>query len=609
MKKKLISLALALTAICTSTAVLAEYSFTDIGEEQYSWCAPQIEEMNEAGYINGYPDGTYRPDNQVTKLECIALFARAMGSGNEANDDILALAHEKYDSAIKSSSLSWGEDEIVYMMYKDALTAADLTTYINGDAKNLPMTRGEAAVIITKAMGGEEEAKSVTSVSLPYTDAREIPSNILQYVKYVTDKEIMNGIDDAFSANGTVTRSQIAVMLSRVIEKCDYSFDKARINDINEKESIITYTVDGEEHSFKYTVDTDFYIKGEKVPASSIPGNVAAVVQMSGDDVVAFYAMSDQSDEEISVVFMGYNSSSTITKINVKDSESSEYVRTFTCANDVPVTYQGSPATLKALKAGDSVVLTLSDGKVQAISAVEKTIEIKNATVEAIDVDDENVTITISHEKSEYDGKTYFVSDTVSVTKNNKDSDLRSIYVGDSVSLVLKYGEVTSITAKATSNTVEGVLTGISIGNTTKITMTVNGQEKEYVVPIGCEIEKNGEKVDIYDLKLDDTLRVTVESGTITKIKSIASQTISSGKVSGVVSAVNTSFKFVAVTTENSTVPINVYVNTSTKFTVVRGSSSGASLSTLKVGDKVDCYVTANNGAYVASDIVIEKAN
>ena len=126
---------------------------------------------------------------------------------------------------------------------------------------------------------------------------------------------------------------------------------------------------------------------------------------MSGDNVVAFDAMSDQSDEEISVVFMGYNSSSTITRINVKDSESSDYVRTFTCVKDVPVTYQGSPATLKALKAGDSVVLTLSDGKVQAISAVEKTVEINNATVESIDVSDEDVTITIAHEKSEYDGK------------------------------------------------------------------------------------------------------------------------------------------------------------------------------------------------------------
>ena len=139
--------------------------------------------------------------------------------------------------------------------------------------------------------------------------------------------------------------------------------------------------------------------------------------------------------------------------------------------------------------------------------------------------------------------------------------------------------------------------------------MTVNGQEKEYIVPIGCTIEKNGEAVDIYDLKLDDTLRVTVESGTVTNIKSIASQTISSGKISGVVSAVNTGFKFVAVTMENSTVPINVYVNASTKYTVVRSSSTGASLSTIKVGDKVDCYVTANNGAYIASDIVIEKAN
>ena len=36
--------------------------------------------MAEQGYINGYEDGTYRPDNEVTRLETILLFARAMGS-------------------------------------------------------------------------------------------------------------------------------------------------------------------------------------------------------------------------------------------------------------------------------------------------------------------------------------------------------------------------------------------------------------------------------------------------------------------------------------------------------------------------------------------------
>ena len=97
------------------------------------------------------------------------------------------------------------------------------------------MTRGEAAVIITKAMGGEAAATADSAVSLHYKDAREIPTNLLQYVKFVTDEGIMNGIDDAFCASGTVTRSQIAVMLSRVIERCDYSFRKARINSVDEE--------------------------------------------------------------------------------------------------------------------------------------------------------------------------------------------------------------------------------------------------------------------------------------------------------------------------------------------------------------------------------------
>lgn len=72
-----------------SGTVSGKYSFTDISAAQYSWAADYIQEMYEEGYVTGYEDNTYRPDNEVTRQECLSLFARAMGSGDEANKEIL----------------------------------------------------------------------------------------------------------------------------------------------------------------------------------------------------------------------------------------------------------------------------------------------------------------------------------------------------------------------------------------------------------------------------------------------------------------------------------------------------------------------------------------
>lgn len=610
MKKRLLSLAVAAATVCTAMPVFADYTFSDIKDSQYEWCAPQIEAMNAAGYINGYEDGTYRPDNKVTKLECIALFARAMGSADENNDEILELAHSQFDSALSNSGLSWGNDELAYMMYKGAMTAADLITYINGDTKNQPMTRGEAAVIITKAMGGDSSATSDSSVSLHYKDAREIPSNILQYVKFVTDNGIMNGIDDAFCADGTVTRSQIAVMLSRVTEKCDYSFKKARVNSVDTENSVISYTVNGGSITeYSYTDDTQFAVKGTLVTVDSIPNNVDVLVQFSGSTPVLFDAMSKYGDEEITAIFSGYNSSSTTMTINVKLSENSTNIKSYTADINVPVTYGGSPATIKTLKSGDSIVLSMSDGKVRAITAVEKVTEIKSAKITDLEIDGNDSYMTISSADSAYDGKKYPISANVSVIKNNKDADMTSVYVGDTVNLTVRYGEITKINATALSNTVEGIITNISIGKTSEITLNVSGKEQTYQIPVNCTIEKNGEASDVYALRLDDTVKVTVQSGAIISIKSVASNTAVKGKVSGSVTAVNSSYKFISVMTDDSSTPVNVYVNASTKYTVIRGNSNNASLSTISTGDTVECYITASNGAYVASDIVIVKAD
>ncbi len=605
MKKILLPVVTVSVCLGAANVAFADYTFSDINGSQYAWCAEQIQEMNEAGYVNGYEDGTYRPDNQVTKLEGIALFARAMGSTDEANAEALEIGHEQYDSAIKTCSLPWGTDEIAYMMYKGAFTAADLTTYVSGSLKNEPMTRGEAAVIITKAMGGEDTVKEYTSVSLDYKDAREIPSNILPYVKYVTDEGIMNGIEYEFQAGGTVTRSQIAVMLARVVEACDYSFEQCRIVAVDDENSSVTLSVDGTERAYEVNDDTVCCIRGAEAQLSDIPASVSAIAQFSGDELVSLDALSAESDKVVTAVYSGYNTVSNHIEIKVKV-EGSSATRTYMCVANVPITYQGTPATIKSIKAGDTIQLSISNGEVQSITASEKSITISSATVSAIDIEDGEVYMTIESGDSDYDGMTYAVSSDAKVEKNAKETSMSEVYVGDKVKLTLLYGKITKITATSTYTTVSGSITGIDISDTPSITVKVEGKEKTYQVPVSCAIIVNGEDGSIYDLRLNDSVTLTVQSEAVTKISTTATVVTTDGKVDGIVQAVNTSHGFISVLMEGSDHPVTVFCrDNTTKFMDYDGDT--IKMASISVGDAVECRGTTTTGAFTAKFVIVSK--
>lgn len=603
MKKILLPVMTAALCLSAAQSAFAAYSFSDINGSQYEWCAEQIEKMHKAGYLNGYEDGTYRPDNQVTKLECIALFARAMGSTEDANIEALELGHEQYDSAINTCSLSWGTDEVAYMMYKGALTAADLTTYLSGSLKNEPMTRGEAAVIITKAMGGEATVKGYTSVSLDYKDARNIPSNILPYVKFVSDEGIMNGIEYEFLADGTVTRSQMAVMLARVAERCDYSFEQCRIATVNDEANEVTLTVDGKDTVYSVTDDTSLYIRGDEVGLDDIPENVSAIATFSGDELKSLDSLSKESDKVITAVYSGYNNVSNHIEIRVKV-DGAASASSYMCVANVPITYQGSPATIKSLKTGDSIQLSISNGEVQSISASEKSVTISSATVAALNIEDGELYITIESSNSEYDGKKYMVNSDVSVKKNSAESTMSEVYVGDKVTLELQYGKVKKVNATSTYTTVSGNLVSILIADMPEITVKVEGKEKTYQIPSSCSVLINGEAGSVYDLRVGDSLTLTVQSEAVTKIVTTSTVVTTDGKVDGVVTAVNTSYGFISVLMDGYDTPVTVFCKDSvTKFMDYEGNS--VKMGAISVGDTVECRGTTTTGAFSAKFVIV----
>lgn len=591
------------TTKTTVTKTSEQSKFSDLSSKDYDWARPYINSMVEKGFISGYEDGTYRPDNDVTRLEALSLFARAMGSNDKANAEVLEIAHEKYDDIIKPYALSWGNDEIAYLMYKGALKKADLDTYLKDQEKNNPMKRYEAAIIITKALGGEEKALSELGVMLEYSDAREVPSNAIQYVGYATDTGIMSGMGDgSFSPKTSVKRSQMAVMLSRTADKANYTFRKMKISEVDSDTRTITAKEGSkEEEKFVYTNDTVMKNLGDDITANELPEGVDAIMVFSSDVLAAAEVISSQPDREVKGVFQNLASNSgKITVRILPDGE--EDAQSFACADDISVTYDGTPATMRSFTKGDIITIKLVNGKIAEAIGETKTSSISGATVENINVEGD-VTMTIAHSSEAYNGKTFIVSNDVQVRKNDVTVGLDSIYNGDKVTLTLEYGVITKISAKSSKRVVEGTIREVSISSQSTMKVKIDDKEETYQVPKDVEILINGDKGTLYDFRVGDIVKITLESEAITKIVATSTQE-SSGHVTGVVTAFNTSFGVISIKPDDSDSVVQVYAKDDTaKFIGADGASK--KMSSIKVGQTVDVRGTVSNGVFVGKLVVI----
>jgi hypothetical protein len=109
MKKRIIAPALVLLMVLAAVSVVARVgdnfdavfaaaAFTDFSSNE------AVDFLVEQGVINGYEDGTFRPNNEITRAEFTAMLCRAMKEENEAK----SLAGRSEFSDVKSSNWAAG---------------------------------------------------------------------------------------------------------------------------------------------------------------------------------------------------------------------------------------------------------------------------------------------------------------------------------------------------------------------------------------------------------------------------------------------------------------------------------------------------------------------
>ena len=94
MKKRFAAI-FAATAVLGVTTAFAANPFSDVTPD--SWAYQAVSQLANAGIVNGYPDGTFKGQNNITRYEMAQMVAKAMANQDRANAEQQAMINRLAD--------------------------------------------------------------------------------------------------------------------------------------------------------------------------------------------------------------------------------------------------------------------------------------------------------------------------------------------------------------------------------------------------------------------------------------------------------------------------------------------------------------------------------
>ncbi|MBR5236182.1 MAG: S-layer homology domain-containing protein [Clostridia bacterium] len=601
MLKKALSLMLGMLLLLFVTMVSAA-DFSDM-TSSYSWAEEAVNTLAENGIINGYPDGTFKPGNNITKEEAISLFARALGSSETLNDSVVSLANVLYEDALDSYD-TYAKEAAAYLLYKKVLSEDELSDYISSSNKSQPLKRYEAAILIAKCLGGEVWLKSNPDITLSYADASSVPAAAKGYVYFASEAKIIQGMEDnKFVPMGNVTRAQIATMIHRIFERMSYSYAKGVISQINTtSNTIVLRANDDSTESYLINKNVAVMLDGVQSQLASLSVGQEAIVTFSNDALYSIDVVEHAVDDEIEAVYKGKSTGSTGTTIKINPMDSEETI-SYPLADDVIITYDNASASISSLSVGDHLQVTIKGGKIVVIEAEAKTKQVTGASVVSISFDPD-VLITVRTEDG--DVVDYSIRSGAIIRKNGSLTDFSELAIGDKVDLTLEYDQISAVVAIGTSKKITGQIEEITISKkTSSLVINTGSSSTSYTVSQGVEVTLDGAAATLYDLRLGYTVEIETSSSTVKaiKVKSVAAPM----QITGQITLVNTAYDMIRVSYADyngNMQDATVFIKSSAK---ILDSNDGKikTISQLKIGQNVTVAGSENVGVFEANSIMI----
>ncbi|WIV12984.1 S-layer homology domain-containing protein [Proteiniborus sp. MB09-C3] len=192
-KNKILSLIIVLFMLFSMTLNV----FAQISDIDSHWGREEINYMLDKGVLSGYPDGTFRPNNNISKVEFYKIINQLLGY-----EDIADVGFKDVVST------EW--------FYKEVAKGIKAGYLLNGEFLNPKdfITREEVARIIGFSFKLKENPQSASF----FKDHALISPSAIGFIGALKEKEYISGFPDgSFGPQNNITRAEVVKMLYNIL--------------------------------------------------------------------------------------------------------------------------------------------------------------------------------------------------------------------------------------------------------------------------------------------------------------------------------------------------------------------------------------------------------
>ncbi len=190
---------------------LVDAGFTDM---QGHWAQETVNNLFKKKIIRGYADGTFKPDNYISRLEIAVLLVGSFGLDSTADG-----SSEYFDDL--SSVPQWARPSVIAVFNNGLMQGYQQAGGSFLFAGERFISRGEYAVLAARIL--EKKGVDPAPFRLDFRDAGNIPEWARDAVETAVTHHIIEGYEDnSFQASRNVSRAEAAVILQRLLEAVNF---------------------------------------------------------------------------------------------------------------------------------------------------------------------------------------------------------------------------------------------------------------------------------------------------------------------------------------------------------------------------------------------------
>ncbi len=191
-------------AFFTTPVFAADYSDTD-----NHWAKSYIDVLSDFEAISGYPDGAFKPNNTIKRIEFIAMIVNAQG----------------FDVNLSAPNPYWGQPYIDIALAQ-GLIAEDEYGDISAQTFDMDISREEMTHIVMNAFmntGGSIDPQKFEEARTKLTDFDAVSMNYRENAIAAVSLDFITGYPDGtFSPKKSATRAQASVLTYKLLLKTGF---------------------------------------------------------------------------------------------------------------------------------------------------------------------------------------------------------------------------------------------------------------------------------------------------------------------------------------------------------------------------------------------------